>query len=79
MSLRGVNAFRGNGGQSEMVRLLPENGRHPKRKTIAPVGSKVFLFRVNGPFSEGARCAGKRTGSHKSCFKFTNKPVYQMD
>ena len=40
---------------------------YTKRKEFAPLGSKFFPLRVH-PFSEGALCAGKQTGGHKSCF-----------
>ena len=36
------------------------------RKKIALLGSTFFPF-SDDPFSEGARCAGKQTGSLKSC------------
>ena len=39
---------------------------YSKRKEIAPLGSNFFPFRVD-PFSEGTWCAGKQTGSFKSC------------
>ena len=37
-----------------------------KGKNLLPFGSKLFPFRVDS-FSEGGCCAGKHTGSHKSC------------
>ena len=40
-------------------------GVNSKRKELAPKGSQFFPFRVD-PSSEGAWCAGKQTGSHKS-------------
>ena len=46
-------------------------GVYSKRKEFAPRRSKFFPFRVD-PFSEGAWCAGKQTGSNKSNLPFKN-------
>ena len=48
---------------SECFAFLLEKGTTLKGKNLLSLGANSFLL----PFSEGAQCAGKQTGSYKSC------------
>ena len=57
---------------------LPSDRIYSKRKEFAPRVRKFFPFKVD-PFLEGARNAGKITGSHESCFPLKKgQEIYQV-
>ena len=45
------------------------------RKIFAPFGRKLFPFRAD-PFSEGTKCAGNQTESHKTTSKYFLENIY---